>query len=304
MDPISAIMQLDFTSLQAIQAAISPAMTWLMLAATFLGSPVFWVGVAAVIYWRGRENESFFLMNLILFTAVIVGALKFVFARPRPTREFFKVLAYDRLGQYGFPSGHSALITGAFSHFYGIIKRKAKIGFVILIALVAFSRLYLGMHFPSDVLAGIALGLAIGKINLLARNKLFHRNFKPSKLEGEIALVAVIIAAIAAMLFVQSQPLCAALIGFYGGFFLFKEMGIKQGKITRKLGTVKILLGMAFIAAVLVGTGDIAIVKKAVPPLEEFALYLIAGFWISWAWPVLWEKIMRKRTGLASPQSD
>ena len=187
------------------------------------------------------------------------------------------------------------MIAAAFAYLYGFIRRHARILFGLIVVLVAFSRLYLGMHFPSDVIAGIAIGLVVGKVNLFARNRLFHKNFKPSKLEDEVMLVAIIAAAVLAVAFLQPLPLAAAVLGFYAGFFLSKEMELQQTKTTINLYIIKVLLGFAFLAAVLVGTRDILIGKIFVTPIEQFALYLIAGFWISWAFPMLWERILTLR---------
>ncbi|MBN2067003.1 MAG: phosphatase PAP2 family protein [Candidatus Diapherotrites archaeon] len=290
MDPISIISQADIALLQTIQTSIQPGLTEAMLALTFLGNPAFWVAVVAMVYWLGHENKSFFLMNLVMFSAVASGAMKFAFARPRPESSMFRVLAYDSIISPSFPSGHATLIAGAFSYCQGFIKRNLKILFALAVIGVAFSRLYLGMHFPSDVLAGIALGLAIGKLNLLARNRLFHKNFKPSKLEDEIALVLLLAATAIALFFLQPLPLVAALIGYYIGFFLFKEMELKQTKLSRNQMVLKQALGFAFLGAIFTGTGDILIGDAWISEIEQFFLYLIAGFWISWAWPAFVER--------------
>ncbi len=291
MDLVSLLSQADFAALAAIQTMVNPALSSLMLLLTYLGNPIFWVIVAAAIYWHGRENESFFLMNLVLFSAAAVGALKFAFARPRPSKALFQVLASDSYASPAFPSGHSCMIAGAFSYSYSFIKRNAKALFAVVVALVAFSRLYLGMHFPSDVVAGVAIGLVIGRVNVLARNRLFHRNFRLSRLEDELMLVAILAAAVIAVIFLQPIPLSAAMLGFYAGFFLFREMELQQGKTGRNLYIIKLFFGLAFLGAVLVGTQDITIAQIVVTRVEQFALYFIAGFWISWGWPVLFERI-------------
>ncbi|MCX6799328.1 MAG: phosphatase PAP2 family protein [Candidatus Diapherotrites archaeon] len=295
MDAFAAIIAFDNASLHAVQSAISEPLTWVMLGITFLGNPVFWVIVAALIYWKGKENESFFLMNLIVFTALVTGALKAAFLRQRPSPETFRVLGTDDFGQFAFPSGHSALIAAACSHYWGFLKKNQRLAFAILVGLVAFSRLYLGMHFLSDVIAGIAIGLAIGKLNLLARNRLFHLNFRPSKLEDEIVLVGAVMLAVLGVFFLQPFPLSAALIGFYAGFFLFKEMGLEQARMHGRKSKAKYLCGFAFLAAILVATGEIPLISIKTSNAEQFALYLIAGFWISWLWPFLWEKIAVKK---------
>lgn len=290
MDPLLAVGQLDSQVLQAIQAGTNPVLTAVMLAITFLGSPIFWVGIASAIYWRGQENRSFFLMNLIIFVSAAAGALKCAFVRPRPSSGKFSVLGSDDYGLHSFPSGHAAIIAGVFSYAYNRIKGHWKILFIAAVLLVAYSRLYLGMHFPSDVLAGIALGLIIGKLNLIARNRLFHRNFKPSKLEDELALVGLIAVAVIAILFLRSLPMAGLFIGFYAGFFLFKEMGLSQSILMRKPLLAKYAVGFAFlIGLVLIGEGIVQF-GIAITKLQQFGLYLLGGFWISWLWPMLFEK--------------
>lgn len=296
MEPLFlAIEQADYAILHAVQASASPLLTMLMLAVTFLGNPVFWVGVAALLYWRGQENKGFFMMNLIVFVSAAAGVLKFVFARPRPSPEEFKVIGSDGYGLDGFPSGHVSMIMAAFVYCYGRIEKHWKILFGIAVLLVAYSRLYLGMHYPTDVLAGVVVGLVIGKLNLLARNKLFHKNFKPSKLEDELALIVLVFAAIATVFFLRSVPMAGLFIGFYAGFFLFKEMNLKQSILLRKFLALKYAIGIVpLLAFVAIGEGIVE-TGLVLDAIQAFIMYVLGGFWISWLWPVLFEKAFRHK---------
>jgi undecaprenyl-diphosphatase len=118
-----------------------------------------------VVGWlvrRGRLNEAVFVAVSALGIEVVNAVLKLVFHRQRPE------LAYVHLDTYSFPSGHA---TGA-TAIYGIVvyllvrdrrttaRVAAAVGFVALILLVGFSRLYLQAHYLSDVLAGCSLGAA------------------------------------------------------------------------------------------------------------------------------------------------
>jgi membrane-associated phospholipid phosphatase len=288
-----ALQQLDFLALKGIQAMANPLLTAAMLAITFLGSPVFWVGISAALYWRGQENRGFFLMNLVLFTAAVVGAVKHAVARPRPSPDQFRVLGSDAYVNQGFPSGHSAIIAAAFAYTCKMLDRHKKALFAAAVLLVAFSRLYLGMHFPTDVIAGIALGYAIGKANLFARNKLFHRNFKPSKLQDELALVALVGAGILAIMFLRSVPMAGLFIGFYAGFFLFKEKGLSQSILMRKALAAKYALGFAVLLAMFLAGENIVHLGMAFTEMQLFAMYILGGLWISLIWPVLFEKAFK-----------
>ncbi len=115
MEIVSLINEIDVAWLHAAQSIVNPALTQLMLAITFFGTPVFFVLIAALIYWHGHENRSFFLMNLVLFSSAVAGALKFAIARERPSADFFKVLASDASSP-AFPSGHATLAAGFFSY--------------------------------------------------------------------------------------------------------------------------------------------------------------------------------------------
>ena len=109
----------------------------------------------------GSTRPSFVLVSA-LGIEPLNAVLKLVFHRQRPE------LAYVHLDTYSFPSGHA---TGA-TAIYGVViyllvrdrlrstRIMAGVGFVALIALVGFSRLYLEAHYLSDVLAGCSLGAA------------------------------------------------------------------------------------------------------------------------------------------------
>ena len=83
--------------------------------------------------------------------------LKLVFHRPRPE------LAYVHLDTYSFPSGHAAGSAAVYALVLYLLARHAPprwqvfaaIGYVVLVAIIGFSRLYLEVHYLSDVLAGL-----------------------------------------------------------------------------------------------------------------------------------------------------
>jgi undecaprenyl-diphosphatase len=145
-----------------------PALTALMRVITFCGSTVFLIALGiciAVAFHRLRHKRALALFLLtMLGSTVLLVALKTAFHRARP-EAFFDFALPD---SYSFPSGHSL---SSFC-FYGILawlttarmkNRTAKIAVwtlaALLIYLIGLSRVYLGVHYPSDVLAGYAAGL-------------------------------------------------------------------------------------------------------------------------------------------------
>jgi membrane-associated phospholipid phosphatase len=122
--------------------------------------------VGAVTLWlvrRGRPNEAFLVAVSAAGIELVNGGLKLLFHRPRPE------LAYVHLDTYSFPSGHAAgtaaiyavVLYVAAAHLASVRARALlAVGYVVLVVVVCFSRLYLEVHYLSDVLAGASLGAA------------------------------------------------------------------------------------------------------------------------------------------------
>jgi membrane-associated phospholipid phosphatase len=128
------------------------------------------VAVVLVLLRRGRANDAAVILLSFGGAAVINPLLKLAFHRPRPE------LAFVHLDTYSFPSGHAAVSAATFTTFayllglrYRSVRARMLIGLgaVAAIALVGFSRLYLGAHYLSDVLAGISFGVAWAALCLL-----------------------------------------------------------------------------------------------------------------------------------------
>lgn len=143
----------------------NPILISLMKVITEMGGTVFLIvlGILSIIIVRHKTVRWLIPLNLTL-AALINTALKFLIQRPRP--EGYPLI---ELGGFSFPSGHSM----ASMAFYGFLiyliykkvknnkKRKLLVGvFGLLILLIGISRIYLGVHYASDVIAGFAVGLA------------------------------------------------------------------------------------------------------------------------------------------------
>ncbi|HEU5279766.1 MAG TPA: phosphatase PAP2 family protein [Gaiellaceae bacterium] len=134
-------------------------------ALTFIGSPATAATIAAVLcvlLYRRRRLVDAALLPLVLAGAELLNVvLKLSFHRARPE------VASVQLDTYSFPSGHAMVSTAvygtlAYLAWSRLRDRRARLALVIgtsaLVALICFSRLYLGVHYLSDVLAGAAGG--------------------------------------------------------------------------------------------------------------------------------------------------
>lgn len=137
---------------------------------SFLGSLSFIVALLTFLVIIRKNKEAWILFLASLVNTGLVFLLKQLIKRKRPFLVEKGVSAFLEVGGYSFPSGHSAitfLLATIFSDFY----ERGKYLF-ILAGVVALSRIILGVHYPSDVLAGGLLGFIIGKLVLRYERKL------------------------------------------------------------------------------------------------------------------------------------
>jgi len=278
------VPQLDSSMIYFLQSLSSPALDAVMQLFSLLGSPVFWILIAAFIYWQGRKNESFYLMNLILVNLIVVGFLKELVARPRPANDLagVKVIEadYGYGTEYSFPSGHSALVASVFGFYLGIKKNWVNL-LAALMILVMISRVYLGVHYLSDVLAGALLGIFIGFVSF----KVFEKKpvVKTRKKTSFIELVLVTLFVLMALFTVQPVYVTGVFIGFFAGFFLSveKKLELKKlssGKLLKRYS--KALVGLLVFLTPLIYLPNLNVII-------QFALMFLAGFWISYLFPLI-----------------
>jgi Membrane-associated phospholipid phosphatase len=124
------------------------------------------ISVALILNKTYRHVGIMCIASMILATILGDVILKNIIQRPRPFLQVPTInLLITKPMSYSFPSGHTASSFAAASIIFSTLK-KFRIHAIILASLIAFSRMYLFVHYPSDILGGILLGLLCSKIVL------------------------------------------------------------------------------------------------------------------------------------------
>lgn len=177
---INMITQIDFYILNAIQNMRNGFLDFIMPCITYLGSGgMIWIAVSIMLmlFRKKRKTGIAIIISLILGLILSTIILKGLVGRERPFNTAGAILNEASLligapsGRFSFPSGHSvsSFSAAAVLLFYD---RKLGLPALILAALIAFSRLYLYVHFPSDVLGGAMLGIVFAAVSIRIVNKI------------------------------------------------------------------------------------------------------------------------------------
>ena len=182
---------------------------------TLFGEETLFMVIAMAVFWCINKKSGYFLLYVCFLGNTINQFLKLLFVVPRPwviDKDFTIVeSARAQATGYSFPSGHTQNSAGLF---LGIARAEralwVRIVCVAMTLLVAFSRMYLGVHTPADVLTSLGVALLL----VLLAYPLFYRAWNNSK--WFLALIGMLLAVGAALLlFVELVPLPANAIAEY-----------------------------------------------------------------------------------------
>ena len=153
------LQQLDMSILLWIQEHLRiAALTQFWKVITFLGNGGwFWLVAAAVLLIpkKTRRVGITALLSITIGFLITNVLLKNIVARPRPFDAYTEIIPLiTRPTDFSFPSGHTCASFACALVFFRMLPKKYGVPAVVLAGMVAFSRLYLGVHYPGDVLGG------------------------------------------------------------------------------------------------------------------------------------------------------
>jgi membrane-associated phospholipid phosphatase len=278
MDPVIA-WGLDV--IRTVQSVASPILTLLMKAFTFAGTEYFYLALLTALYWCVDRRRGIRLTVLVLLSTALNLWLKNVFAVPRP----FIIdpsVALDFEPTFALPSNHAqtAFVFWAAAAWYFFRGWRRIVVAIVPALLIGFSRVYLGVHYPTDVMAGWAIGgLIVGLDYLLGeRTTKWLSSLRPSLRMAVVTAVTIVIVASNR----QDVSTAGLLFGFAAGCtYLPSAAGFSaEGPWSQK--TLRYLVGAGTLAIVyILPKLLLAGIEAEGPPLVRFLRYALVGLWAS-----------------------
>jgi membrane-associated phospholipid phosphatase len=289
---------------------------------TFLGNEEFYMLILPLIFWCINRALGIELVTLLLASTGLNELAKGLLKLPRPFWIEPK-LALSTENSFGLPSGHAQNALVLWGYLATVLRSPWRWLCVLLIFLISLSRLYLGVHFPSDVLAGWVLGLLVLGGFLWLKPRLTPRLSEWSL--GRHILAAVLVSVVVLVLYLIAAVIPTGQPARFGDFFsvahaqVYDAAGSVSGMILgawiglaveerrvhfNTAGTfwqraLRLVIGLLILVALRFGL-------KAIFPEETVALglafrtlrYALMMLWVALAWPWLFVRL-----GLAQRES-
>ena len=149
-----------------LESIRNPIFDWIFATVTHIGEETFFLAFAIIFFWCVNKREGYFILITGLVGTVVNQVAKLIFRIPRPwvLDPEFNIIESARAEAtgYSFPSGHTQNVAGTFGAIAAYEPKKWKTAVcVTIIALVGFSRMYLGVHTPLDVVVSLLVALGI-----------------------------------------------------------------------------------------------------------------------------------------------
>jgi undecaprenyl-diphosphatase len=258
---------------------LSPAFDLPFTLFTLLGDELFYLLFLPFVYWCLSRRLGSRLTVLLLLSAYLNVVAKALAGQPRPADLVPDIALISEATYGGFPSGHTQNSVVLWGYLGTQVRRRwlwIVVGLVWV--LVPLSRVYLGVHFPTDLLGGYAIGAMLLVLALVLVPRLepwLHR----LTLTGQLAL-AIAVPLLLALLFATEEGITASatLMGMGVGFALERRwIGFCPSSEWRKRVS-GYLLGIAVLAGIWLGLRR-AFAAQAAPAPFRLLRYALTGLW-------------------------
>jgi len=275
-------MQIEI--IKFIQSTTSPFLDGFFQMVTMTGEEYFYIIAAAVIFWCINKKFGYKLGFALLTGAIVNTVLKDVInsARPIGVPGIRSLRLQTATGQ-SFPSGHTQGSTIFWvSWIVKVRKRWIYIVGVTAILLVGYSRIYLGVHYPIDIIGGIVVGFTWVFIS----NYIFDY---ADSTRRRWVLMIIVIPMLIGMIFFKEKTyytISGTVLGFYIGYILesrYVQYDVENSLVVQLM---KLIFGLAILLL-------FKNVLKTILPINmvaDFFRYFIIGLWITVGAPSIFKR--------------
>ncbi len=265
-----------------LQSIENPVLTVIFKFVTAIGSDTIYILFIAWLYWCVDSKKGEKWAYLVLGSALLNGIVKLSVKELRPFQAGVGITAIDASTAtgYSFPSGHSQA-SSAFGNFLALEYKEKwiKVIGVSIFLIIGFSRLYLRVHWPTDVLAGWILGACIAL--------LFHFCYEKYTLVVKAMVWVFLIASVVWFRDPDQIKLFGLFIAVVIGMGINNHIkplpihGFGQG------GKRKYILGILVVMFTMLG------LKLILPETLNVLRYFAVGFTLSYLYPWIFSKFYR-----------
>lgn len=163
---LETLLNIDGGLLLLIQEHVrTPLLNDIMIFITTLGNGgMIWIAATLLLLIPKKTRKVGIISAVALLGSLIINnnIVKNLVQRPRPYMTFKDIqILIPTPSEFSFPSGHTSSSFAAAAVFYRHLPKKLGLPSVILAGLIGFSRLYVGVHYPTDVIAGVLMGILL-----------------------------------------------------------------------------------------------------------------------------------------------
>lgn len=283
-----------------LRGIATPGLDRLIKAITDLGSTAFYMVVIPILYWCISKSLGFGLAMALSVSNYVNLGVKFIFCRPRPYIAFphLDTPSYLKLTGtgYSFPSGHAQVSSTFWMYSARIAKKKwvTTMGITVVI-LVAFTRVYATVHYPTDVLVGMVLGGAIAYLYWELENRVDAMGLGDNKRVSFQLAVSLVVPGLVFVLSLLLNPgfaqEVAQVLGFIAGagvgYTLENEYVKYDVRESLLVHVIKVVLGLAGVLGVRYG------LKVCFPDTAVWDMlrYAAVALWVTLGAPFVFKRL-------------
>jgi membrane-associated phospholipid phosphatase len=290
MRAMNGILAWGLDLIRTVQQIANPTLTVVMKVITFLGTEWFYLAALPLIYWCVDRRRGVRVGLLFLFSSFVNLWTKDLWMQPRPF-EFDPKVGFAHETSYGLPSGHAQGSAVFFGTAAPLFRKPWGLVLAIVMPLViGFSRIYLGVHFPTDVFAGWLIGGAIVAVDAIFGDRISA--FLEKQAFRTKAIAIALIALVMNFLDQRDTSIAGIFLGAGLGFLLAEKYAAFEARGGLGSKVLRYLVGLAGAAVLYLGL-------KAVLPgqgeqlytLCRFLRYALVGAWIGFGAPWVFLKL-------------